>query len=205
MGLYKFALGLCSVVLKIMFNVKVAGLENIPKDKNFILVSNHISNFDPIALGVAVKEPLAFMGKEELFKNKLFGGLLKKFGAFPVSRGSGDLGAIKTALRILKDGKNMVMFPEGTRSKTKGMMRKGKSGAVMLASKVGCGLLPAGISAEYKFRGKVTITFGEYIDFSEYKSKKLSAEELQAMTDEILMPQIASLAGVKVYANNNSR
>ncbi len=205
MIIYKIALWLCTASIKLLFNFKVVGRENIPKDKNFIIVSNHTSNLDPPILGVAVKMPISFMAKEELFKNKLFGGLIRKLGAFPVSRGSGDISAIKTALRLLKDGKNMVIFPEGGRSKTQGMLKKGKSGAVLLATKAGCGLLPVGISADFKFRGKVTVSIGQYIDFSEYKDKKLSAEELQTMTDEILMPKIAFLAGVKVYANNNSR
>ena len=205
MVIYKIAHWVCFTVLNLLFNFKVVGRENIPKDKNFILVSNHTSNLDPPMLGVAVKMPISFMAKEELFKNKIFGGLIKKLGAFPVSRGNGDIGAIKNAIRLLKDGNNMVMFPEGGRSKTKGMLRRGKSGAVMIASRTGCGLLPVGISADFKFRGRVTVNIGEYIDFSEYKDKKLSAEDLQNITDEILMPKIAFLAGVKVYENRNSR
>ncbi len=199
------ALGLCSFVLKIAFKFRVEGLENVPSDGGFIVVSNHTSNFDPPIVGVSVKAPLTYMAKEELFKNRLFGGLIRKLGAFPVSRGSGDIGAIKTALRLLKDGRRMVMFPEGSRSKTKGMMRRGKPGAVMLAAKTGTGLLPIGISADYKFRGRVKVTIGKYIDFSEYKDKKLGAEELQRLTDEMLMPEIARLAGVKVYENHSSR
>ncbi len=205
MSFYKFSLGLCTTVFKIIFKFSVEGRENIPKDKAFIVVSNHTSNLDPPLLGVATNTPLTYMAKEELFHNKLFGGLIKKLGAFPVSRGGGDIGAIKTALRLLKEGHRMVIFPEGGRSKTKGMLRRGKSGAAMLAAKTGTGILPVGIAADFKFRGRVKVTIGEYIDFAQYAGEKLNADDLQKLTDEILMPEIAKLAEVKVYENKSSR
>lgn len=203
MILYKIVYFFCHFMLKVLFNFKISGRENIPSDKNFILVSNHTSNFDPPILGVATGIRLAFMAKEELFKNKIFGGFIKRLGAFPVSRGGGDISAIKTSLRILKDGQNMVIFPEGGRSRTKGMLRKGKSGAALIATKAKVGILPLGINANFRFRGKVTVTIGEYIDLSEYFDEKLSADKLQEITDNIIMPEIANLAGVKVYENKN--
>ena len=203
MILYKIVYIFCHFMLKVLFNFKISGRENIPSDKNFILVSNHTSNFDPPILGVATGIRLAFMAKEELFKNKIFGGFIKRLGAFPVSRGGGDISAIKTSLRILKDGQNMVIFPEGGRSRTKGMLRKGKSGAALIATKAKVGILPLGINANFRFRGKVTVTIGEYIDLSEYFDEKLSADKLQEITDNIIMPEIANLAGVKVYENKN--
>ncbi len=202
-GFYKFVHGLCFCVFKLIFKFKVVGRENIPKDKNFIVVSNHTSNLDPPLLGVAVAMPLTYMAKEELFHNRFFGWLIKKLGAFPVSRAGGDIGAIKTALRLLKDGHKMVIFPEGGRSKTKGMLRKGKSGAVMLANKAEVGILPVGISADFKFRGKVKVTIGEYFDLSDYLDHKLTAADLQQITDDVLMPKIAELAEVKVYESKN--
>ncbi len=201
---YRVARGVCTGIFKLIFKFSVEGRENIPEDKNFIVVSNHTSNLDPPILGVATKTPLTYMAKEELFSNRFFAWLIKKLGAFPVSRGGGDIGAIKTALRLLKEGHKMVIFPEGGRSKTKGMLRRGKSGAVMLGAKTGTGLLPVGISADLRFRGRVKVTVGRYIDFSEYAGKKLNAEELQKLTDEMLMPEIARLAGVKVYENKSS-
>ena len=205
MMLYKIVSAFCYIVLKISFNFKIAGRENIPTDKNFILVSNHTSYFDPPILGVATKTRLSYMAKEELFKNKIFGGLIKKLGAFPVSRGGGDIAAIKTAFKILKEGKNMVIFPEGGRSKTKGMLRKGKSGAALIATKAKVGILPIGINADFKFRGKVTVKIGEYIDLSEYFDQRVDTETLQRITDDVIMPEIANLAGVKVYENKSCR
>ncbi len=201
---YKIARYFCLGVFKIAFNFKVEGQGNIPKDKNFILASNHLSNLDPPFLGAGTGIPLTYMAKEELFKNHIFGWLIKKLGAFPISRGEGDISAIRTALRLLKDGKKMVIFPEGGRSKTKGILRKGKPGAVLLAAKTDVGILPVGICADLRFRGKVRIKIGEYIDVSKYVSQKPDAKELQKVTDEVIMPEIAKLAGAKVYEDRNS-
>ncbi len=199
MSMFRAAHGICYGMLKIMFKFSIEGRENIPADRNYIVVSNHTSNLDPPILGVSMTEPLTYMAKEELFHFKPFGWLIKKLGAFPVNRNSGDVVAVKTALRLLKNGHRMVIFPEGGRSKTKGQLSPGKPGAVMLAAKTGVGLLPVGISADFKFRGRVKVTIGKYIDFSEYSGKKLNAEEMQKITDEVLMPEIARLAEVKVY------
>ncbi len=205
MIIYRIVSFFLNLAFKLAFNYKVEGRENIPKDKNFILVSNHTSNLDPPLLGVSSKIFLGYMAKEELFKNKFFGGLISRLGAFPVSRGGGDIAAIKTALRLLKEGRSMVIFPEGGRSRTKGMLRKGKSGAALIATKANVGLLPVGISADLKFRGKIVVKFGEYIDLSSYYNEKLTSEKLQEITDKTIMPTIAKLAGVKVYENTNCR
>lgn len=141
------------------------------------------------------------MAKEELFENKLFALLIKKLGAFPINRKGGDIGAIKTALRILQDNRNLVIFPEGGRNKTPEMLKKGKSGAALISVKSKVGIVPIGISANLKFRGKITVSIGEYIDMSEYFDKKMTAEKLQNLTNEVIMPCIANLAGARTYGN----
>ena len=85
--------------------------------------------------------------------------------------------------------------------RTPGTLGKGKQGAAMIAAKAGVGFLPIGIETTYKFRSRVKMTVGDYIDFSKYYNQRLSSEELQKITDEVLMPEIAKLAGAKVYGN----
>lgn len=198
---YKLSQALCWGIFKIMFRFSIEGKENVPLDKGFIVVSNHRTNLDPPLLGVSIPVPLTYMAKEELFKFKPFGWFITKLGAFPVNRDSGDIGAVKTTLRLLRGGKSVVIFPEGGRSKTEGMLRPGKSGAVTIAAKAGLGLLPVGIAGKFRFRGKITVRIGKYMDFSEYGGKKLNSEEMQRITDEVLMPEIARLAEVKVYGD----
>jgi len=205
MTLYTFGKAVCKAVFKILFKLNVEGLENVPKDKNFLVVCNHKSNFDPPVLGVALPVKVHYMAKEELFKNKILGALFRALGAFPIKRGAKDTSAIRSALRFLNMGEVVAMFPEGGRSKTPGMLRRGKHGAAMIAAHSGVGILPVGISGEYKFRGALNIKIGEFIETNTHVTEKAPSEVYQEFTDNVIMPKIAELARVKVYENSNSR
>ena len=93
------------------------------------------------------------------------------------------------------------MFPEGKRVRTPGVLGEGKQGAVMIATKAAVGILPVGIEATYKFRSRVKIVVGNYIDMSEYSGQKLSSDDLHNITNNMLMEKIAVLAGAKTYGN----
>jgi len=197
-----FILKMVRGIYRFLFKLDIEGLENIPTDKNFLVVPNHLSNFDPplVAAFLPVGN-MAYMAKESLFKVPVVASVIKAFGAFPVKRSGNDIAAVKMAIKILKDGSSLTMFPEGKRVKTPGILGEGKQGAAMIAAKAGVGFLPVGIQSDYKFRGSVKLTVGEYIDLSEYYDKKLNSEALQQVTNELLMPKIAELAGAKVYGN----
>lgn len=153
----------------IAFNVHYVGKENIPKDTPVIYVSNHRTNADPPLVCCAVPRRHAFMAKEELFKNKFFGGLITWLGAFPVSRGKGDMGVIDTAVERLDEGRSLLIFPEGTRSKD-GKVHKGHSGAALTAVRSGKPIVPVGIvfGEKLKFRTKVTVKYGKPINPADY-------------------------------------
>ena len=106
------------IVLMIFYKPRFEGLENVPKDKGFILVSNHISNFDPIFVAVKVKPRCYFMAKEELFRNPFVSLIIRGLGAFPVSRGKGDTAAVEKAVEYVKEGKVVAIFPKGTEAPT---------------------------------------------------------------------------------------
>ena len=84
-------------IFKLLFFFKVSGKENIPDNGGYILCSNHLSNCDPVLLGLAQKRQIFYMAKAELFKNKFLGGIIRALGAFPVERGAGDGKAINMA------------------------------------------------------------------------------------------------------------
>ena len=147
--------------------------------------------------------PVRFMAKEELFKNKLFGKILLSFGAFPVKRGKGDVGALRSAIKMLESGEKVAIFPEGTRSK-KDYLKKGKKGAVLIAVKAGVNIIPVGISGGYRLFEKMTVTIGKEISLDEYFENDATTEDFQEITDTKIMPEIAALAGVKTYENRNS-
>lgn len=200
MSLYKFGKVVVSGVFHLLFRIRVEGKENLAEGENYLVCANHVSNLDPPMLGVCLPFQTRYMAKEELFHNKLFGGLIRALGAFPVRRDSRDIGAIKTALTVLKDG-SLVMFPEGGRSNGI-VLRRGKHGAALVALKSNVKILPVGISGGYRLFRKTIVRIGEPIDLRKIASTdggRETSEKLQELTDNYLMPEIARLAEMKMY------
>lgn len=205
MKFYDVALAVVKGFFRLFFKVEVEGLENIsdiPDNEGVLITPNHLSYLDPPLAGVTLPIRMSYMAKAELFKVPVLGRVIRALGAFPVSRGGGNgIAAIKTAIRLLQDGKRMIMFPEGTRTKTPGILGEGKPGAVMIALKAKACILPVGIETTYKIRSRVKVRIGKAINLSEYYDVKTSGDDLKKITDEILMPEIARLAGAKTYGN----
>ena len=159
--LYTFIVwGLYFIVSKVLFFVKIEGRENIPKDRNCVLMGNHQCILDPLMLALCVPDrEIHFMGKKELWNNKLLGWAFTKVHGFPVDRGNMDMGAIRTAMNVLKGGETLGIFPEGTRSKT-GYMLPLLSGASMLALRSGCEVIPVYIDGRYRPFHRITVRVG---------------------------------------------
>ncbi len=164
MSFYGFGRVVCGLFLKIAFNYNVAGKENLPENENYILCSNHRTYMDPVFLGMGITKNLVFMAKKELFEKPVLGAVIKKLGAFPVSRGKGDASAVQTAVKTVENGNVLAIFPEGTRSKN-GELLRFKSGAALIAHKTGASVVPACVCFEgkLKFRSKVVVRFGKPI------------------------------------------
>lgn len=181
---YKFCTSLCRFFLHIIFGLKTEGRENIPNEGAFILAPNHQSNFDPVVVGATFNRPIRFMAKSELFKFKPFGALITALGAFPIQRGKNDIGAIKGAFSILKQGNVLLMFPQGKRYKD-GSKGKLRTGVTVIAHKMQVPILPVFIDADYKFRHKITVNYGTPISFGEYYSQKLDDNLTQELTQKV--------------------
>ena len=170
----------------VFYRVKVEGKENIPKDKKepLIYCGNHRTYKDPPLIVVTAQRHVRFLAKEELKKNPLFAFLGVVFGGIYVKRDSKDLSAVKTTLKALKNGESIALFPEGTRN---GLEKgeKVKDGAAFFAVRSGAPVIPCGIKGGEKGNRKVTITYGEPLDFSEYKGSK-DKEVLDKVTEEIM-------------------
>ncbi|MGN0108200.1 MAG: lysophospholipid acyltransferase family protein [Hominilimicola sp.] len=173
------------IVMFFVFRIKRVGIENVPKNGGVIVAFNHKSNWDPIMAGITCNRHIRFMAKEELFKRPLFGALIKALGAFPVSRGRNDVGAIKASLKILNDGNVMLMFPEGHRIKD-GRKVKAKPGVALIAQRAKVPVVPVCISGEYKWMHKITVTYGKPISLEEYYGQKMEQEKIQEIADSIL-------------------
>ncbi len=202
MSFYKFALAVVKGFYRVAFRIKIEGIENIPKDRAFVVCANHKSLFDAPLMGVCMPIKIKFMAKEELFKNKIFGALMREMGAFPVKRGKSDIGALKTAMKILADGEILGIFPEGARS-PKGYMHRGKSGAALIAIKSRVDILPVGICGRYRPFSKLTVRIGKPIELEEYYDTKTDSEILQGITDMQVMTEISRLSEVSTYENRD--
>ena len=146
---YTFGRGLLMPFYKLLFWYKINGRENVPDDGAYIVCSNHLSNNDPVLLGIAMKRQIFYMAKAELFKNPIAGWVIRHLGAFPVNRGAGDGKAINEAENIVKDGKLLGIFIEGTRSKTGEFLRP-KSGASIIAHQMNVPVIPVCITPKNK-------------------------------------------------------
>lgn len=169
--LYNIGKFFFSLLFKTLCRLAVFGIDNIPQEGGFILASNHISYLDPIVLGVASPTVLNFMAKEELFKNHFFGWLLNRVNAFPLKRGSADLSAIKEAIRRLKDGQALLLFPEGGRRNST-TLGPPEAGVGFLAAKLNVPVIPAFIKgaelalpkgAKFIRPHKISVYFGKQI------------------------------------------
>ena len=187
---YWFAHTLVGTLYRIFWRFRVRGTENVPRDGGVIIAANHISYFDPPAIGCALPRPLTYMAKSELFEIPVFGAMIKALSAYPIERGRGDIGAIKRSVALLREGHALAMFPEGTRN------FEGKSGAqngaALLASLAGVPIVPAyigGTDAVARL-AQITVTFGAPLVID--RSQKASRDELAKITEEI-MARIRSL------------
>lgn len=117
------------------------GAERVPAAGGLILASNHQSFLDPILIGLAVHRQLHFLARRSLFRFGPFRAVLREFNAHPIDRDRGDLGAIRTTLRCLGDGAVVLMFPEGTRTKT-GRLGTVKQGVTRIAQRAGVPIVP---------------------------------------------------------------
>ncbi len=177
------------LALFLMLGMKSEGLDNIPNEGAVIIAANHLSIWDPIVIGAAVKRPINFMAKAELFNNFLFSFILRNLNAFPVKRGAADRAALRTSLDLLNQGQVLGIFPEGTRNKDG--LAKVQNGAAMIALKSGAPIVPvACIGTNQKiplgwFRPLV-VSIGNPIFMDEYAGKKINSVTLGEVSEDIM-------------------
>lgn len=181
-------------IVKILFclyfiitrRVRIEGKEKIPQTGPGLLYANHPSAWDMFLIAAFMKRKVHYMAKAELFKNPILRFLLKSLGAFPVSRGRGDVGSVKTVFKLLEQGEIVGIFPEGTRTKKRNP-KKRKAGAAMMAVHSKAPILPVGVSWNKKVFSKVRVVFGEpFIMLPREEDKHIPKEELLILTDEIM-------------------
>lgn len=198
--LYTLLKPVAVALMRLFFRLEVEGCEHVPREGALLLVSNHVSLLDPPMIGGASPRTLYFLAKEELFRIPLLGRLIHAVNARPVRRDGSDSRALKSTLRLLGEGKAILIFPEGTRGRSGGRLGEGKPGAGMLAVMSGAGVVPVYISGTDRAlpRGatlprpaKVRVRFGPPLHFKAPRDEGRKEQYREASAE--MMRAIAQL------------
>ena len=181
----KFAVIVTKVVFGLFYRVELVNREKIPETGSAILCANHNTILDMFFLGYRLKRWICWMAKEELFRNPIAAWIFRSLGAFPVKRGTGDVSSIKTAYRLLEEGKIIGIFPHGTRLNAANVNTvRIKSGAAMLAANSGAYIIPAAVQGSYRLFSRMKVIYGD--PFKVESNKKYTGEELSEISREIV-------------------
>jgi 1-acyl-sn-glycerol-3-phosphate acyltransferase len=180
---------------KIVYRVKIFGKENIPKEGAVLFCGNHRNYLDPPLIVATAGRHMRFIAKEELSHNKFYALLGIIFDAIYVKRDSKDITAMKEALKTLKSGGCVGLFPEGTRNGLEKNDGQIKNGAAYMAIKTGAKIVPIGIVGKAKPFTKNAIIYGKPLDFSEYKALGKGSED---KASEVLRDEIVKLSSTEI-------
>jgi len=184
---------LVRLVLALIARIHLRGLEHVPRESAFIIASNHLSWIDVPLIPAYLSRPVIYMAKDETFRGRL-AWLVRFMGAFPVKRGEADRQALRAADEQLKEGHILIIFPEGTRSKTH-TLAVPHAGLGMIALRSNVPIVPVAVWGSEKvlkaFRPEVNVIYGEPMTFKP-KGPKTTREDIDNVTQQV-MQQIASM------------
>lgn len=196
-------------LLRLLFRPRIEGLEHIPADGAAILAGNHLSFSDHFLMPAIIKRRITFLAKAEYFtgpgiKGRLTASFFRGVGQIPVDRSGKEAGqaAIREGLGVLDKGELLGIYPEGTRSHD-GRLYKGKVGVAVMAIRAQVPVVPCAMVGTFEIQPpgqkipsikRVTIRFGEPLDFSRYAGLENQKAAVRAVTDEI-MYAILGLSG----------
>ncbi|MBA7468850.1 1-acyl-sn-glycerol-3-phosphate acyltransferase [subsurface metagenome] len=203
---YYVAKAILRMFFSLLTSYQVRGKENIPSQGPLLVVANHINLTDPPLIGISLDRKVMFMAKEELFRRRFLGYLMRGFGAFPVYRKQTDRQAIRQAKQILAKGLALAMFPEGKRSLS-AQLQPALSGSALIARHSDAPILPVGITGTEKLRGvawllhrpQITVNIGQPFSLPPVNGK-LTKEELVRLTN-YTMERIAELLPQEYQGN----
>jgi 1-acyl-sn-glycerol-3-phosphate acyltransferase len=198
MTFQRFANAVLRLLIKLLLDCEVDGLENLPEEGPLIAMQNHMISIDTVIGAAFIDREIMGMSKVENYSNPVLSVLFKAYGTFPVRRGEVDRQALRTSLTVLKEGKILMAAPEGTRSRSN-TLQKGKDGLSYIAVKSGAPIIPVAIWGQEEFwnqlrrlrRTRVKVVFGRPFVLDP-GAGKLTREQLTQMTHE-MMYRIAAL------------
>jgi len=205
MRMYQSSTRVFKLFLLLWNRLKIRGADYIPERGGVLLASNHASFLDPPVVGSGYRgRPVHFMARNTLWNSRFGSWWMDHVGCIPVSRGTGDMRALKLTIKMLKDGKAVSMFPEGTRTED-GELQVAKGGIGFIIEKSGCIVVPSYIDGTYKAHPKgaklikpckVTITYGKPITQDDFQALG-SGREAYDKHAALIMQRIADLKAGK--------
>ena len=187
---YRICYAFFAGIVGFLFRIHVVGAENEPDTGRFVVCSNHVSATDPVVVCYAFrKHQVRYMAKKELFSIPFVSGLIRMLGAFPVDRGGGDVGAIRRAVEMVKEGKCMGIFPQGHRYPgVDPRSTKTKNGAALIAARAEADIMPVYIMRKhnkFKIFRKTYVIIGEKIPFADLHYDPNAEGEYARVTAEV--------------------
>ena len=178
---YNFLKYIIGFFLRIIYPYEVINMPTI-EDKAYVLISNHKSNLDPLILSILFPRKIRWMAKKELFETPFIKQVMNGVDAISVDRDNGDAKSTLQAIRVIKGGEVLGIFPEGTRVKRIDY-KAAKPGTVLLAARTGTDIIPVYIEGDYKPFRKRRYIFREIIPF---EKQKLTEEEYSRKMEKIM-------------------
>lgn len=198
--IYFISRNILKLFFKIFFRLKIVGYGNCPKAGPLIIAPNHASFLDPLIAGFSVPRPLNFMARSSLFRNRIFGNIIKSVNAFPLKREGADVGAMRLAIDKLCHGKAVLIFPEGTRSKD-GNLGVPRAGIGLLAASSGANILPCYIKGSREALPKGAI-FPRFKKITVYVGKPLKIDKNKSEREYYMQIAEDTIAAIRALKKN---
>ena len=183
--LYPFMRKVAALLTHSAAFLTIHGAENIPEEAPYMIIANHQSFFDAVAVVHAVKKhEISFMGKKELLKYRITNWFFTNMHCIPVDRGNTDMGALRASMKTLREGGVLGIFPEGTRHK-QGVMEDLESGAALIALRSGVPVIPVYITPKFHFFRRMHLYIGKPIEQQDLREEGVSTVTCNALCSRI--------------------
>lgn len=183
--IYTVVKPLAALLFKTFLPVKYHNRERLQADPPFVVIGNHLSLMDPVIMGVGVKKhQVRFIGKKELWKNKILAAAFNDMQMIPVERHNSDMEAMRACMRVTREGGILGIFPEGTRHH-KGLMDELESGVALIALRSRVPVIPVYISGKVGLFRPLHVYVGEPLPMDDLREQGVNRESCEILLERI--------------------